>query len=277
MKLKGDTRFPYPVLASFTDDYPKAEFTFDVEPVQEIAETGEVDIKGELRLGEEFLNHAVAEEKLACGLYITCESTYFSEFIPISIGCWKATVGGGNLRGVVKLRAVIYVAADTLSIPAESTHYEFGEREFLLKQSSLVGISDEFEFEAGLDKLVPMESVFRLESNSHVDHGLFLVGTETQTIVIQVHPELYGSLNQIRTSDAGRRILLSALYLPCLMEVLDAASREKNDHLRWYRAIESRCRQVGIDLDGKDLLRKAQLVLGCPVGGVREAMEAMIK
>ena len=275
MKLKGDTRFPYPVLASFTDDYPSATFRLDVEPVREVTETGEVEIQGELQPGEQFLDIALSEEKLECGLYVTCEHTYFSEFLPISPGRWKVSVGGGNLRGVVKLRAIIYVAVDILSVPAASIHEEFGEQDFPLRKYSLAGVSDEFEFEAGLDKLVPMESVFRLESTSSVENGLFRVGTDTQAIVIQVHPTLYESLNQVRNSGHGRQVLLSALYLPCLMEVLDVASREKSDHLRWYRAIESRCREVGVELDGKDLLRKAQVLLDCPVGKVHEAVEAL--
>ncbi|MCG8391921.1 MAG: hypothetical protein MI745_02465 [Pseudomonadales bacterium] len=275
MKLKGDTRFPYPVLASFTDDYPSATFSLDVEPVREVTESGEVDIQGKLQPGERFLDKALAEGKLACGLYVTCEHTYFSEFFPVNPGSWKVSVGGGNLRGVVKLRAIIYVAVDRLVVPAVSIHEEFGEQDFLLNKYSLAGVSDEFEFEAGLDKLVPMESVFRLESTSSVENGLFRVGTDTQAVVIQVHPTLYESLNRVRSSGHGRQILLSALYLPCLMEVLDVASREKNDHLRWYRAIETRCRQVGVELDGRDLLRKAQVLLDCPVGKVREAVEAL--
>jgi hypothetical protein len=275
MKLKGDTRFPYPVLASFTDDYPSAQFSLDVEPAREVPDTGEVAIEGVLRPGEQFLDNALAEEKLACGLYVTCEHTYFSEFLPISPGSWKVSVGGGNLRGVVKLRAIIYVAVDALSVPAGSIHEEFGEQDFPLRKYSLAGVSDEFEFEAGLDKLVPMESVFRLESASSVENGLFRVGTDTQAIVIQVHPSLYESLNRVRNSGHGRQILLSSLYLPCLIEVLDVASREKSDHLRWYRAIESRCRQVGVELNGKDLLRKAQLLLDGPVGKVHEALEAL--
>lgn len=275
MKLKGDTRFPYPVLASFTDDYPAAKFSLEVEPAREVTETGEVEIRGELRPGEQFLDRALAEGKLKCGLYVTCEHTYFSEFLAISSGNWKVSVAGGNLRGVVKLRAIIYVAADTLLVPASSIHKEFGKQDFPLKKHSLAGVSDEFEFEAGLDKLVPMESVFRLESTSSVENGLFRVGTDTQAIVIQVHPTLYSSLNQVRNSGHGRQILLSSLYLPCLIEVLDVASRDKCDHLRWYRAIESRCRQVGVELDGKDLLRKAQLLLDCPVGKVHEAVEAL--
>lgn len=275
MKLKGDTRFPYPVLASFTDDYPFSDFSFEIVHVHEVPGTGEVEVQGELRPGEQTLEHAITEGKVACGIYVTCENTYFSEFIPIQGGNWKVFIGGGHLRGVVKLRAIIYVVADTLPIPADSIHDEFGERDFPLKKYSLAGISDELEFEAGLDKLVPMESVFRLESNDSVKNGLFLVGTDTQTIVIQVHPELYSSLNQVRNDGSGRRILLSSMYLPCLIEVLDVASRERSDHLRWYRAIESRCRQVGVELDGKDLLRKAQLLLNCPVGNVREAMEEL--
>lgn len=275
MKFKSDTRFPYPVLTTFTDDYPSANFSFEVEPVREVPETGEVEIRGELKVGENFLEKAISGGKLRCGLYITCEHTYFSEFFSIPAGAWKVAVGGGNLRGVVKLRAIIYVAAEKLPVPAGSVHNEFGEHNFILKKHSLAGISDEFEFEAGLDKLVPMESVFRLESASTVENGLFRVGTDTQVIVIQVHPDLYESLNQVRNSRYGRQILLSSLYLPCLIEVLDVASKEKNDQLRWFRAIESRCRQVGVELDGKDLLRKAQLLLDYPVGKIHNAVEAL--
>lgn len=275
MKLKADTRFPHPVLAGFTDDFPGAEFEFELGSIEEIPATGEVEISGKLCLGDGLLNQAAEAGRLGCGIYITCGHTYFSEFRSIDTGNWSLSVGAGNLRGLVKLRAVVFVVDESFTLPSQIIHREFGGDDFTLNKHDLIGVSEEYEFEAGLDKLVPMESVFRLESNDSVESGLFLVGTDSQAIVIQVHPDLYRALNAVRTSSSGKQLLLSSLYLPCLVEILDIASNDPAEHLRWYRAIESRCRQLGVELDGKDLLRKAQILLNNPLGKVRDAMEAL--
>lgn len=277
MKLKADTRFPHPVLAEFTDDFPSVEFQFVLGEVQEITATGEVEINGSLGLGDPRLDAAVQRGHLACGMYVTCADTYYADFNSISTGAWSISVAAGNLRGVVKLRAVVFVTSDSFDIPAEIIHREFGGDDFTLRRHELIGVSDEFEFEVGLDKLVPMESVFRLESDASVECGLFVVGTDSQAIVIRVHPDLYQALNAVRTHHSGKQMLLSSLYLPCLIEILDIASNEPAEHLRWYRAIESRCRQVGVELNGKDLLRKAQVLLNFPLGRIRDAMEAMFE
>lgn len=277
MKLKADTRFPHPILAEFTDDYPHLDFQFDLASVKELTATGEIKIKGHLNLGDLRFNDAIRQGDLACGVYVTCADTYFSEFISISIGDWSFSIASGNLRGTVKLRAVVFVAADNFKVPAEIIHNEFGDKDFILIRHDLIGVSEEFEFEAGLDKLVPMESVFRLESDGSIESGLFIVGTDSQAIVIRVHPDLYQALNAVRTSQSGKRILLSSLYLPCLVEILDIASKEPSAELRWYRAIESRCRQAGVELNGKDLLRKAQLLLNFPLGELKDVMEGLLE
>lgn len=274
MKIKDDARFPHPVLASHIDDFCGAELRFAPE-VREVPSTGEVTISGRFEVDVATLKAGVEDGRLGCALFVTCENTYFSSFESIPLGMWEVSIAPGLLRGVVRLRAVIYVAAESFHLPKEGVHTEFDVRDFLLNRHDLVGFSEEYRFDAGLEKLVRMESVFRLQSSDDIENGLFLVGTDTQAIVIKVHPKLYKGLNAARDTEGGKQLLLSALYLPCLVEILDVASKEKAEHLRWYRAIESRCQHLDIELDGNDLLRKAQILLGLPASRITAAMEAL--
>lgn len=133
-------------------------------------------------------------------------------------------------------------------------------------RGDVVAASTIHTFEAGLDKLLPMESIFHLVASEDVDEGIFLVGLDNEAIRIEVHPNLYTTIYGIRGTSM-RDILLPSFFLPAVMSALDAMRNGGYEAHRWHRVIEARCSNEGIAIDtNMDLALAAQKLLDAPLG-----------
>lgn len=275
MKLNDALRFPHPVLgAEPGGDYLEGQILTSVT-VKENPEAGEVEIIGNLDVTHPGMRALIESGSVRSVLTVSCLDTYFVAHYPISLGDFRVDIDNGRLRGTVVARTVLEVAASEISLPAHALHSEFNRDHLVVGRGDLAGIGDEYRFEAGLDKLVPLESVFRLIKNPAIDEPRFELITEEQAVQIAVSPALYDQISNMRNSTGSRNILLSSLYLPCLIELLSLAHSDPSPELRWYQAIESRCKQLGIELDGRDLATKAQRLLGNPLGTLYQAVEGL--
>lgn len=265
MKLSDNARFSHPVLSPFTDDYSKGSFDFEIQDAAESAKTGKLTIHGTLDVSEPNIGRFLEEGQAESGVYITCLSTYYSRFHRTDQGAWTINLPSGTVRNKVQIRPVIFSVSDSISVTDESLHEEYRGLTFPLNPGDLIGFAEEQLFEAGLEKLAPMESIFRLVRNESIEEGQFEIDTDQQHIAIHVSPKLHADLQEMRNRPRGRDILLSSLYLPCVMEVLSVASEGDSADKRWYQVLEARCSAEDIEIDGMDLLKKAQTLLKNPL------------
>lgn len=275
MKLNDSLRFPHPVLGiEAGGDYLEGHITTSIE-VKESPSAGAVEIAGTIDITHPGMRVLIERGDIRCVLVVCCLDTYLITHHPIGLGDFRVNIDDGRLRGTVLVRPVLEIAADQITLPDEQLHPEFNRANLTIRRGDVAGIGEEFRFEAGLDKLVPLESVFRLIKRPDLDEPRFELITDKQAVEIAVSPLLYDQISGMRNSGGARNVLLSSLYLPCVIELLSIAHADPQPELRWYRAIESRCRQLGIELDGKDLATKAQRLLGNPLGGLYKAVEGL--
>lgn len=275
MKINDSLRFPHPVLGiEAGGDYLEGQITTTIE-IKEGLGSGAVEITGVMGVTHPEIISLVEGGKIRCVLVVCCLDTYLIAHHPIDLGDFKVNIDEGKLRGTVLIRSVLEIAADQINLPSGVIHPEFSRDNLMVRRGDVAGIGEEFRFEAGLDKLVPLESVFRLIKSPDLDEPRFELITDRQSVEIAVSPSLYDQIAGMRNSTGARNILLSSLYLPCVIELLSIAYADPQPELRWYQAIESRCRQLGIELDGKDLANKAQRLLGNPLGSLYKAVEGL--
>lgn len=275
MKLNDSLRFPHPVLGMEAGgDYLEGRIITKVE-VKESPGTGAVEIAGTIDVTHHGVRTLIERGDIRCVLVVSCLDTYLIDHYAIGVGDFKIDIDDGRLRGTVLVRPVLEVTADQITLPDDKLHPEFSSDNLSVRRGDVAGIGAEFRFEAGLDKLVPLESVFRLIKSPDLKESRFELITDKQAVEIAVSPSLYDQISAMRNSTGARNVLLSSLYLPCVLELLSIAYADPQPELRWYQAIESRCRQLGIELDGKDLASKAQRLLGNPLGGLYKAVEGL--
>lgn len=275
MKLDDSLRFPHPVLAAQPGgDYLQGGIE-SVMRVGENADSGFITISGSLAVSHTGVRNLVQAGSIHCLIAISCLETYIVEHHQVDLGEFRIDISGGRLRGTVSIRPILEVAVDGLHLPHDDLNPEFNSAALNVSAGDIAGFGDEFRFEAGFDKLVPLESVFQLIKGQDMEEPRFELATDGQAIQIFVPPQLYDQIVAMRNSTGSRNILLSSLYLPCLIELLSIAHSDPQPELRWYQAVVARCNQLGIALDGRDLATNAQRMLANPLGLLYRSVEGL--
>lgn len=272
MLIRPATTFAYPVLSPHTEDYGDRSFDITLE-VEESPDLGQVKLTGQLVLDDPSPSKLIASDEAILGIVVECLETYFQRFIPVPKGGFTLEFATGELRGRVAIQAVIIASGDEVQLESAFIASEYPPHTRRISSGDVIAMSSIHTFEAGLDKLLPMESIFHLVSNENIANGIFEIGLETEAIRIEVHPELYAVIYSIRGRSL-RDILLPALFLPAVMNALDAMRSGGYESYRWHRVIAARCNNEGISLDaGTDLALAAQRLLDGPLGSLRSVFK----
>lgn len=276
MKIDNHMRFPYPVLGPLTKDYNDATFEFRDIEVKENRESWEVTVNGNLHIEQSKVEELVLKDEAFCYVYVTCGNTYYSLFEKINFGKFSFTLPPGSVRGKVEIRPIIFTNKDNIKFDSGIVNEEFGEN-INLPAFKPIAIGYAATFEAGYEKLVPMESIFKLIKTSDIDVGTFSVKLDGQSIDILASPEIHEIVSKLRVNDKTRNILLSSLYLPCCMEIFKAlAAEDFPDSYRWVRIMKAKCEAYGIDYKNKeDYLKNAQKLLSNPLSLLEIAVKEL--
>jgi hypothetical protein len=272
MLIRPTTTFAYPVLSPHTEDYGDRSFDITLE-VEESPDVGQVKLTGELILDDPSPRDLLASGEATLGVVVECLETYFQRFIPVPESGFTLEFGTGELRGRVAMQAVIIASGDDVELESQFIASDYPPHTRRISTGDVIAASAIHTFEAGLDKLLPMESIFLLVSSEGVANGIFEVGLDTEAIRIEVHPELYSTIYSIRGRSL-RDILLPSLFLPAVMNALDAMRSGDYEAFRWHRVIAARCNNEGISLDANtDLALAAQRLLDAPLGSLRSVFK----
>ena len=272
MRIKDSASFPYPVLLGGNGDYGDRQFRLDLG-VQETPAAGSVILDGTMTLDDPTIRQLVDSGQAAAGLMITCQDTYLDQFEKCGLGDISLDLSGGRVRGLVYVRGVVVVTRDNLALESEWINAEFLPEARIVRAGDFIALTEERSFEAGLEKLAPLESIFRLKLQEDMTEGVFSVYLENDAIEILVAPSLHRFLSLLR-AQPRRDILLSSLYLPVVMSVLDAMRDEEvYADRRWYGVIKARCNAEGIDSSRDDFAESAQKLLDAPMGYLQKVIE----
>lgn len=273
MRIRENTSYPYPVLSPYTSDYRKGEFSLELDDVEENLQDGSVVLKGRIVLDEPGLAGLLQEDRAEVGLMITCRDTYLDQWHKLKPGKFELQLGNGCVRGAVHVQALV-VTTEDVSLPDGSLAAGFGQYSCDVHAGSPVAVSLEQQLETGFDKLVAMESIFSLSPDDSVDDYMFVVDTDSETIHIRAGVRLFEDVQRLRGT-VSRNVLLSALYLPVMMETLDVVRSGEFMDRRWHRVILAKCNAEGIMLDKNtdNIAEIAQQLLRAPLGLLAKTIE----
>jgi hypothetical protein len=262
MRLSTSARLPHPVLGGQSTDYPTGEFVLDLE-IEEHQPTGHIWLNGNLKLECASIAKLLQEGQAAAGLMITCQDTYCDRFEECDPGEVRVELKSGQVRGLVQVRGVIVATRHRLSLSAEAVNAEFPADSLSVGHGALIALTDELRFEAGLEKLAPLESIFMLKPNEDVRAGCIEVSLDSEAVEIHAAPALFEFISVFRDQPM-RDTLLASFYLPVVMQVLEAMRTDDLADRRWFGIMRARCNAEGIDPDD-DLILAAQRLLDAPL------------
>jgi len=275
MRIKPSSSFPHPVLSEGTGDYDDRHFRLELE-VSEADDGTAAMLSGSMMLDDSFLHSWLSTDRAIWGLMLTCRDTYLDKFWPMTSDEVSIDLSGGIVRGSVYVRGVVIATQDGLTVNSDAIDKEFPEAARSVNTGDVLALTEELCFEAGLEKLAPLESIFKLVKQEGLPESTFQVDLEEESIQIFAAPELHDFLDQLRGRTDLSDILLSALYLPVVMQVLDGLRGDSAyADRRWHVVISARCRAEGIDIDRADLAEAAQKLLDSPLGSLEKIMRGM--
>lgn len=266
MRVSELTRFPHPVLSVDSRDF--GDSTFDVSfDVEEDLESGALRIRHSVDLEAPSIRELVTSGVAVCSCFVSCGDTYYSELRKLS---WPQGINdfvAGTLQNRVSLRPIIYMDVDLGDWNPPGLHPEF-EPPVALRRGDIIGVAPEYVVSVGMAKLAPIESIFELRISDTVAEGFLKVDPYQDRLQILSAPGTFATINLLRGQVSGQPVVMSAVYLPAVMEILSALSAEKESFAdrRWYKPFTAKCDALGLDI-GPDIsvLESAQQLLEGPL------------
>lgn len=271
MKFSDDMRFAHPVLTEETGDFSHGGFALDTE-IEEIIETGKVSIRYQIELTEASIRELVENGIATVGIFVRCGDTFYSDLRELGWPEGKVEFEKGSLLNRVTIRPLIWLSQQSLKWEPDNLHPEF-TLPVNLVAGDILAIDDEQVLSVGQAKLAPMESIFSLVASPSQPQGQLSVKLDDEKITIIADDETFKMINLLRHSPV-KATLLSSIYMPAVMEVLDAL-RENPDAYedrRWKQPFAAKCTVAGIDYNGS-LLESAQTLLDMPVSRLETVVE----
>jgi hypothetical protein len=272
MRIRSSTSYPHPILAPDTGDYADRAIQLELS-AQEDPAAGQAILSGSFSIDDPAILDLLAKGQAVAGAMVTCRDTYLDEFIAVSPGVFSIDLSGGRVRGAVQVRGVVIATQDDVELASDRISSEFPPEARKVGVGDLVAYSEELRFEAGLEKLAPLESIFRLRLHDEVAEGVFVLDLEGEAIEILAAAKLHTFLSLLREQPM-RDTLLSSLFLPVVMAVLDAMRAEgAYAEKRWHIVMSARCNAENIDVKHADLAEAAQTLLDSPLGSLQKVFE----
>lgn len=266
MKIDLNSHFSHPVLSDGNDDFLSGSFDLRVAEVRESTD-GNVEVDFVLSLASEDIQALIEAGSARAGAFIRCQDTFFSELRAAgnANGTWR--FDRGALHGRVEVKPVIWLTRPVENWAPGSLNPEYGEA-VSIRGSEIVGLADDVVFSIGQDKLRRFESIFELVPSDDIPKGRLKLDLLDDAIRILAPPDLFNSIEQLRGTRGGKSLLLSAVYMPVVMEVLDSIRGQADAGFAdrpWFRVFSAKCEHLGIDVERAPLLESAQRLLGSPV------------
>lgn len=265
MRLSNDTRYPHPVLSSFTHDYSSGEFYVEFS-VSENPETGDLTLWHEIHLTEKSICDLVESGQAEVGCIVRCMDSYYIRLHSFAFPQGRTDFPSGDLINTVRLRPIIWMKGDLAGLNSEFIHPEFGGL-IPLKVGDIVALDAETSISVGQAKLAKAESIFELHMSKDIEEGVVKVDLDHERISILMAPKTFDVVAKLRNSDSGSPVVMNSVYLPAVMEVLDHLRGNSGAYAekRWHKPFTEKCVFKGISLDGDfSIMAAAQSLLEHP-------------
>lgn len=267
MKYDELKMFPYPVLRPGSEDYIDSAFQATVK-YELTQKSTTVSIYARFACSENAILDRIKSGTAAYALLIDCRETFFRKVVTSEEDNISCEFNGGKLKGRVSVAPYILATTALKSFQSTGFNKDYTGRKFDLVDGDVLALDRPREFFVGQEFFANIGTVFELVVSDQPQEGEIKLNLESDKVQIFVQEGLKKKIDRARAQKKNYPILLSGIYLPALMQVLNFMARgaEEFEDKKWFRAIKAKCDQKDIQLDDNiDTLISCQRLLDFPV------------
>jgi hypothetical protein len=263
MKFDRYKAFPYPVLRPYSDDYVDAEFQALAEFV--IDETG-IRIQCSYQTSSIELQQLITLGHAKYVSIVSCRETYFRRVFTTDQLSLEALLDADSLKGEVVVDAYIVASKGIKNFGSPDINSEFGKKRFDFKPGEILAQDETQAIYVDRDLFRPVSSVIHLVKNETLSGGEWRVSLEQDHIRIEVSGPMKESIDNSRSSNVGKSVLINSLYFST---VVHAISRLKEgdalEDMKWAKVMKMQIHNHHLELESTDAYVIAQKLMKHPL------------
>lgn len=256
MKINPNN-YPYPFLSEENDNYRNAKFSAETTGVLLNEDTNNFEIELEVFLKNSKIEEMIKQGEISLQIHVDCLETYYNEIFNVTNNKMKISVEKRKIAGKVELNVLLVASQNIQNYENEDFHTDFNNLSFNFIEGNLLGGA--YAGEIIIENKVPekVEGIFKIVSHLDLVPGEIDADYTKNKIYIYLSENDHLNIQRLLTNEKNSSLLYSLIIIPVLVDALYYIKEVKNigydtseiEKLDWYKSIDSRLSDIGIDLD----------------------------
>lgn len=265
---------PYPVLASYRDDYLDAAFDAQIDAVQQF---GDLRINVAFELDEPYLSNLIESGKAEYAIHVECPSTSYRTCLNTHEGYVSKSLDRLYVRDVVEVCTFVVACARIEDFQSPRFHPDYEGLSFEIDEGGVLAIGECKRLVIkNEDDLAKHASIIKVTRAGSGQQDSMAINTDlSENIIVSLKPELhdiYVTLGNGSQAD----LILSVVIVPALQAVItrmiEQGPNAGDADKEWFKSIVDLLERSGIALnsldnysEGLSALAIAQKLLSQPI------------
>ncbi len=263
--------YPYPVLASFNNDYLDSDFDINCE---ESILDDTIKLVLTPNLNNNGLFKLIKKGDAEFVMHIECSLTSYRHAIRVPYEGCELKLPMDSIEGLIFMCPFIIAKNDISGYTNEKLNSDYDGVSFDFDKGSILALGTEKmltpeKANDDLDNLPSIFSVVEVKDTTFTESKFNFTGDK---IIISLPSTVFRKfIAQNNSNPDAVPVLHSMLLIPALIQALDEVKYSQEYYMyetrRWYMSIQKACSKIGIILDedaikNKDTFELAQILMG---------------
>lgn len=265
MKFDQSSTFGYPVLRPDNDDYVKCALQSSLNATAN-ADLSEIQISYQISLSVPELNKLNEEGKVSTIIYGECRDTWFDTTHYVKTKAGTFNIPSSLVSGNLVLTCVVVANVDLPQYCSSKFNGEYGNAVFDIQANEILAIDQPTSFYIKRESFKNVTSLFDYRANQNISVGEWDLALDDDRIKIDVNPNQLPILRSAENNLKNKSVLLSGLFLPLLVEILNVMDGDGDDYseFHWFQVIDQKRSALSSTIS-KSKVRTAQALLKQPL------------
>lgn len=242
---------PYPVLASFRDDYLNAAFNTEISGTQEF---GDLRIQVAFELREPYIRSLIGEGKAEYAVHIECPPSSYRAYAGINQDVYSATLDRSVVREYVEVCTFVVAKQHIAQFRSPRFHPDYADMAFDIRQGDILAVGKSTRLRVkDSEDMARRQSILSVMRGGPSQSDSMAVNTDGyKNVLISLRPDLYDIYAVLGDGDQGD-VILSLVIFPALQLILTRMKESSKDpnftDKEWYKAISEILARNSISVD----------------------------